>query len=146
MIDEKKPRTRRTWTPEDDAALTIAVKAVLPLAFRTRDLWWAAVCGRMGLPDVTPDSARSRWERLQEAEAQARVAREEAEARQAIQQQLEAQDDTWQQLADEIEVRERELDEATYDEVQQIRAEIALVREQLVKQQAILERLLGMWQ
>jgi hypothetical protein len=59
--------THHKWTVADDAALRVAVEACLPLQAvmkGNREVWWAAVCGRMGLPDVSPDAARTRWERL----------------------------------------------------------------------------------
>ena len=62
---------RHTWTNDDDTALRWAVEACLPLrdamAGQPRSVWWAAVCGRLGLVDVSPDAARSRWGRLKGA-------------------------------------------------------------------------------
>ena len=63
---------RHTWTPDDDMALREAVDARLPLrdalSGHPRLAWWAAVCGRLGLADVSPDAVRSRWEHLRRTE------------------------------------------------------------------------------
>jgi hypothetical protein len=78
---------RHRWTTDDDAALLAAVEGCLPmreaLAEQPRIVWWAAVCGRLALPDVTPDAARSRWERLardRRAAQAEELAREAADA------------------------------------------------------------------
>jgi hypothetical protein len=79
---------RHVWTDDDDARLRADIEAVLPLqdSLKTRTSFWAAVCGRLALADVTPAAARSRYDRLS---AQARAEAEKAvaveEARQAAQ-------------------------------------------------------------
>lgn len=59
------------WSDEDDSRLMDAVEACLPMQQALkgdRSLWWAAVCGKMGLSDVTPDAARTRWQCLRQGD------------------------------------------------------------------------------
>jgi hypothetical protein len=59
------------WSDKDDVALREAVEACLPMQETMkggREIWWAAVCGRLGFTDVSPDAARTRWQRLRQGD------------------------------------------------------------------------------
>lgn len=68
-MDEERPKMKpimkHSWTPEDDEKLLKAVEECEYMrdAVPERDAWWAMVAGRAGLY-VTPDSARTRWQKL----------------------------------------------------------------------------------
>lgn len=55
------------WTDDDDMRLVAAVDAGLSAKDnlpRSMAVWWAYVAGRLGFDDVSPDEARTRWERF----------------------------------------------------------------------------------
>lgn len=96
------------WTEEDEAKLAEAVEACLPMQENmqeAREVWWAAVVGRMGLVDVTPEAARTRWQRLQNGEAK-------------------KVPEAWDRLAERVDEYEQSLLEATAGDVADIRRKV----------------------
>jgi len=92
---------KHMWTDEDDGALTDAVEACLPMrdAMKgNREIWWAAVCGRLGFSDVSPDAARTRWQRLRQGKARSTT-------------------ESWDRLAERVEEYEQSLLETTASSV-----------------------------
>lgn len=96
------------WTDEDDAALRVAVEACLPMQDTMRggrEIWWAAVCGRLGLIDVSPDAARTRWQRLRQGDT------------------LETTE-AWERVAEKVEQYEQSLLEAAVEDIADLRAKV----------------------
>lgn len=96
------------WTDEDDAALRVAVEACLPMQETMRggrEIWWAAVCGRLGLTDVSPDAARTRWQRLRQGDT------------------LETTE-AWERVAEKVEQYEQSLLEAAVEDIADLRAKV----------------------
>jgi hypothetical protein len=114
-------RKLHDWTEADDARLAQAVTDLDPLReqYSERgvkvDEYWSAVAGRMA-PEVlvTGRACQARWHDLE-------TRRKELEAR------LDAPPpvDAWAQVAARVEVYERELGEATYDEVRSVGERLA---------------------
>lgn len=96
------------WTDDDDKALSEAVEACLPMQETmrgNREVWWAAVCGRLGLVDVTPDAARTRWQRLRQGDTSKTT-------------------EAWDRVAEKVEAYEQSLLEAAAEDVAEVRQKV----------------------
>jgi hypothetical protein len=97
---------RHNWTDEDDEKLMKSVEECLPNRelFLTREAWWAYVAGHAGLV-TTPDSARSRWDRL---------VKERCSSERSGQ-------NTWDKVAETVALYEQDLQERTFDAVEELK-------------------------
>jgi len=109
------------WTAVDDTTLMSAVEACLPMQAAMRGLrvvWWAAVCGRMGFTDVSPDSARTRYQRL-------------------LQEANGAKEGGWDRVAHQVEEYEQSLLESAVEQITVVRRkidELSVVVTQLMRE------------
>ena len=132
MRGQPKARTRHDWTDADDAALLAAVEGCLPLRemFPARLGWWGCVLGRSGL-DVTPDAARSRWERLETRRRNDEIAAKEALGR-AMQAACAGPtvpvESSWDRVARQVEEYEATVGEATLETATEVLAILGQVQ------------------
>ena len=144
MRGQPKNRTRHDWTDADDAALLAAVEGCLPLRemFTARLGWWGCVLGRSGL-DVTPDAARSRWERLEarrrDTETAARLALEHVAEQQGV--TPGTVESGWDRVARQIEEYEATVGEATLETATEVLAVLGQVQRATTRTERMLTAL-----
>lgn len=135
-------RRLHDWTEADDARLAQALMDLEPLREQYEErgvgagAYWSAVAGRL-VPEVlvTGTACRRRWTTLEER-------------RKAAEQPAEP--DAWAQVAARVEQYERELGDATYDEVRgvgerlaEIAGSVAVVRGDVKSIEVRIDRLLA---
>ena len=130
---------RHRWTPEHDASLLVAVEAMLPIRERLggRMAFWAAVVGASRL-DLSPDGARSRWERL----GRERRKREAAAVRIL---DVAPVEDGWSRAARRVEEYEATVGEATLETVTELGARVAQLQRSVTRQERLLVALCTAW-
>lgn len=111
---------RHSWAEDDDTKLKNAVESCLPIRKELsgpREVFWAMVVGKMGVLDITPGAARSRWEKL--------VRDNNDDSNNS--------DSVWKTVALQVEEYERDLQERTWDVLVQVHKEISGLREDVSK-------------